>query len=212
MRLSLILAPFLFATACLRAQDADPLSYTLPNGKVLHFETAEQRAKFLTAGERAAQGTFQQPVPAASPRPSPAAFPAGASTPTETYAGPGVGNPGAPMLTADYYTLRPETWLGKQITLSVAYVHPANSEPRDDGLVQLEAHTYGIVGGASGPRSGGWIMILAKPAAAQRVSSVCGTTYQYTAAGGKMSIIKGEMTVLKTSSNSHKEYGLFVDK
>ena len=54
----------LFIASCLvltaAAQNTDPLSYTLPNGRVVHFETADQKAKFLAAQNRAV-------TPAAAP-------------------------------------------------------------------------------------------------------------------------------------------------
>lgn len=49
-----------------KAQDADSLSYTLPNGRVLHFESADQKAKFLAARERMAN----QGAAAAAPTPA----------------------------------------------------------------------------------------------------------------------------------------------
>ena len=44
-------------------------------------------------------------------------------------------NPTAPTFTAEYYMPAPETWAGKQINLSVAYVRPlTTTTTRTDGL------------------------------------------------------------------------------
>ena len=43
---------FLVLSASVRAQEADPLAVTLPSGKVVHFQTADQKAAFLAARSR----------------------------------------------------------------------------------------------------------------------------------------------------------------
>src|SRR5437868_1252353 len=75
-----------------------------------------------------------------------------------------------PVFPADYYLMEPEKYLGKDITLSVAYVNPRN-EQREDGLRQLDAETY------NQHHIGGTLMILAKPAAAPALIRQCGTNH-----------------------------------
>jgi|ERR1041385_1523025 hypothetical protein len=46
-----------------------------------------------------------------------------------------------PIYTADYYRVNPAIYLGKEVTLAVAYVMPSDRS-RPDGLQELKANTY----------------------------------------------------------------------
>ncbi len=188
------------------AQEDDPLAVTLPSGKVVHFETEEQKAKFLAARARMAA-----PAPVAA---SPTATPATASADiarTTAEATPqtnGKINVNAPTFTADYYLFAPQTWEGKQVTVSVAYIRRENST-RPDGLVELDANTYGTLQATGEQHHGGHLMIVATPAAAERISSLAGTRFQTGGWGTKTTLFKG---TFKKSDVGSKGYYLYVDK
>jgi hypothetical protein len=76
-----------------------------------------------------------------------------------------------PLFTADYFLSNPESYLGENVTLEVAYVRPRNQQ-REDGLQQLEAYTYN----RAEHRAGGWISVLTDNA--RRVMTLCGTELQ----------------------------------
>ena len=203
----------LLATLCLpllaHAQADDPLAVTLPSGKVLHFQTEEQKAKYLAAKERLASGS-PAPAPATEAvRPTPA--PMGSAAMNEQPAMSGKVNVNAPTFTADYYMLAPETWEGKQITLSVAYLKPKDAEARADGMRELRAATWGVYQNRyHHHRSGGDLTILATPAAAERISMLAGSTLEYDGTGVKLTLIKGKFTQIKDGSKGTAKYGLIV--
>ena len=189
------------------AQESDPLSATLPSGRVVHFETEDQKAKFVAARERVAAAT---PIPAAAPVGIPAAASLGMGH-TAADVIPAMGgkvNVSAPTFTADYYLFAPETWVEKPITVSAAYVRRENSS-RTDGLVELRANTYGTFQGNGEQREGGHLMIVATPAAAERISTLAGARYQYNGFGLKTTLFKG---TFKKSSVGEKGYYVYVDK
>ncbi len=196
------LAAVLFALPSL-AQDADSLAVTLPSGRVVHFETEEQKAKFLAGRERAA---MTPPAPAATPGASPSRV--AHLTPEATPQMNGKVNVNAPTFTADYYLFAPETWDGKQVTVSVAYLQRENAT-RSDKLVEFTAITYGTLQVAGEQHFGGEMTVLATPEAASRISSLAGTRYQYNGWGTKTVLFKG---TFKKSPSGKKGYYLYVDK
>ena len=194
------------SAAC--AQDADPLAVTLPNGKIVHFPNAEQKAKFEAAQQRKLQ------MAAATPTPPPIHHAQlGSALDAPAQSGTGLVNTSAPPFTANYYVIAPATWVGKSITLAVAYVTADNEGARADGLVQLTANTWNnsvVYGGDQSP--GGNLVILATPAEAVRIMQQCGTTMQWMGyARLKVTMIKGQMTALADQRNVTR-YGLMVGK
>jgi hypothetical protein len=103
------------------------------------------------------------------------------------------------VFTADYYLVEPDKYLGKSVTLSVAYVNPRN-EQRDDGLRQLDAQTY------NQHHIGGEMMILAPPAVAARILTQCGTNRSLYVTP-KTTMVLGIFSQEKTGS---RRYYLFV--
>ncbi len=198
-------AAVLFALPAL-AQEDDSLTATLPSGKVVHFETEEQKAKFLAARERMA---MTPPAPAVASA-TPGASPKGAThlTPEATPQMNGKVNVNAPTFTADYYLFAPETWDGKQVTVSVAYLQRENAT-RSDGLVAFTAVTYGTLQMSGEQHFGGEMTVLATTEAASRISSLAGTRYQYNGWGTKTVLFKG---TFKKSQGGKKGYYLYVDK
>ena len=190
------------------AQEDDPLAVTLPNGKVVRFETEEQKAKFVAARARAAAATPTPAVVASSGAPAMVSNGMGHTAADVLPVMNGKVNVNAPTFTADYYLFAPETWEGKSITLSVAYIRRQESS-RADGLVELRAHTYGTLQATGEQRQGGSMMIVATPAAAQRISALAGTGYQYGGWGTKTTLFKG---TFKKSEVGGKGYFLYVDK
>ena len=89
-----------------------------------------------------------------------------------------------PLYTADYYLAAPDKYLGKEVTLAVAYLAPRN-ELRADGLRQLDALTY------NQKLQGGHLMVLTTEAAAPALITLCGTTFQHSGAGTKVTMIHG---------------------
>jgi len=75
-----------------------------------------------------------------------------------------------PIYTADYYRVNPAIYLGKEVTLAVAYVMPSD-HTRADGLQELRANTY------NQNRFGGHISIVATPEIAKRVAQQCGVQH-----------------------------------
>ncbi len=68
-RMRLVLLLCLLFPAAAFAQADDPLAVTLPTGKVVHFQTTEQKAKYLAARDRSATIVVAQPsaTPASDP-------------------------------------------------------------------------------------------------------------------------------------------------
>ncbi len=75
-----------------------------------------------------------------------------------------------PVFTADYYRVNPERYLGKEVTLAVAYLMPQEA-PREDGLRAFNANTY------NQNQFGGHIPIAAPPEVATRLAAQCGTQH-----------------------------------
>ena len=203
--------PFLALLLCLLpctalAQD-DPLSVTLPSGKIVHFQTAEQRDAFVSARDRAKQLVTPTPSPTPNSRSR-----LGGTALDERPTGTGGVNISAPTFTADYYLPSADSWVGKSITLSVAYLHLHNETPRADGMKQLDAYTWGRVHTTGDQHPGGVMTILASPAAAQRLLTQCGSTLHFGSGGVQTTLIHADIAVLKTIATGQKEYGLIVDQ
>lgn len=205
------------------AQTPDPLSVTLPNGRVIRFSTSEQKEKFENA--RAAQATeaarAQQAVSAMASKAAAAAKPENDSTLGHTAldekpAGSGVVNVSAPTFTAEYYMIAPETWIGKPATLSVAYLtQSANQGDAQGGMRKLEAYTWGSTSNVSDQRAGGTFTIQAPPEVAMKLLQQCGTRLQYMGWTYKTTLIKGTFTDFKKpgeSRSASSRYGLKIEK
>lgn len=208
MRRALILA-VLVSPAVLHAQTEDPLAVTLPSGKMVHFQSEDQKSAFLAAKARTAAGSGAAPT-AASAQPQPT--PANLGT-TALDAKPAMGgrvNVNAPTFTADYYLFAPETWVGKQITLSVADLRPVEIAPRADGMLMFQANTYGSYQAGAGQRHGGYLTVLATSAAAARIALLAGTSVHYNASGVKMTLIKGQFAELTGGTSNGTKYALIV--
>ncbi len=201
--------------SAVQAQDpVSDLTVTLPTGKVVHFQTLEQKEKFEAAQAARAQQIRTQ---AAAAQPTAEPFTLGHTALDEKPTANGKVNPTAPTFTADYYMFAPESWAGKQVTLSVAFVHPLeDAQPRPDGLVQMESLTYNDMTGAlGGQSSGGYLTVLAKPEVASRLVQQCGTKYQYNGGRIKTTIIKGELRHFDGIGyyfGNKKQYGFLVEK
>ena len=192
------------------AQDADPLAVTLPNGKVVHFQSAEQKAKFEAASQRK---VLAAPAPS-TPTPTPVHHAQlGSSMDAPANGGTGIVNPSAPPFTASYYMMAPATWVGKKMTLAVAYVHERTDAARPDGMVELTASTWNSSVTSGGDQdSGGNMVIVATPKGATRLMQQCGASMQYLGWGRyKVTMIKGEMTEL-VSKGDKARYGFVVDE
>lgn len=191
-------------------QETDPLAAVLPNGKVVHFQTPEQKAKFEAARQR-------QAVTTATPQPAATAPPATKFTNSmDAPSGHGVVNSAAPPFTASYYLLDPESWVGKKITLAVAYVKANDEQVRPDGRVQMIAATWNSSATTAGDQdSGGSIIVLAKPKVASQLVQQCGNTMQYLGWGHyKVTMIHGEIGKLENvrgEDGRPKTYGFFAD-
>jgi len=107
-----------------------------------------------------------------------------------------------PLYTADYYLTSPDKYLGKDVTLAVAYLSPRN-EQRADGLRQLDPYTY------NQNLHGGHLMVLTTQAAAPALITLCGTTFQHTGAGNKVTMIHG---VFKQEGSGARGYYVFVPR
>ena len=215
----LLAASFLVVTALggVHAQDSvSDLTVTLPTGKVVHFQTQEQKEKFEAA--RAAQLARTQqakPQPAAAPAVTPNDL--GHTSLDEKPTLSGKVNPTAPTFTADYYMAAPDTWVGKPITLSVAYFQMYTQKEREDGLKEVEASTFNnSQGGANIQLSGGEMAILAKPDVMFRLMQLCGTHYQYNGALVKTTLIRGEIRKVDTLTHPYSYdtsgYCFYVEK
>ncbi len=178
------------------AQD-DPLSLTLPNGRVLHFESEEQKQKF-EAARIAATPTPTVTSTAAVSTPSVALPPLPGTPPVNT---------SAPTFTGDYYGLpKSGAWVGRKITLAVAYVR----QKSEDGAtpVKFSACTWnGRPGAASEHVEGGKVTLIASESAARKLVVQCGTQFRYTAAGMTITMLHSVVQPLEGG----KDYGVFVD-
>ena len=204
------------------AQTPDPLSVTLSNGKVITFSTLEQKEKFENA--RAAQAAqaarAQQAADALAAKATATAKPErdqqlGHTALDDKPSGSGVVNVAAPTFTADYYMLAPDTWVGKPVTLSVAYLTPGTEGESKDGLRKLEAYTWGNAASVSDQRSGGTFTIVAPSSVAMRLMQQCGTHLQYLGWTYKTTLIKGNFTDFKKAGASgfaSSRYGLTIEK
>ena len=105
-----------------------------------------------------------------------------------------------PLFTADYYLANPDAYVGKTITLAVAHVHLRN-EQRDDGMRELEAHTYNQ--GAFGGR----LPIFTSTSAAPGLITLCGTALKSSGSGFHFTLIRG--TFLREETGKRRFYLLF---
>jgi hypothetical protein len=105
-----------------------------------------------------------------------------------------------PIFTADYYRVNPENYVGKEVTLSVAYVMPWD-RPRQDGMQELRANTY------NQNRFGGHISIVASPEVAKRVAQQCGVQHVWD--HSHITLIRG---VFKKDEADPGQYYVFVTK
>ena len=207
---------FLAAAGLAPAQDAvSDLTVTLPSGKTVHFQSEDQKEKFEAA--RAIQTAKVQQAQAkdAEDHP-PKPFELGHTALDEKPQMNGKVNPNAPTFTAEYYMIAPESWAGKQVTLSVAYLRPYTGAGRSDGNQFLLAETYNQMNGEYyNGRFGGSILVMAKPEVASRLMVQCGTRHQYVYDRLKTTLIRGELKKLDSPSpvgTSVGQYGFFVDK
>lgn len=206
----------LAAAGFVSAQDAvSDLTVTLPSGKTVHFQTEEQKEKFEAARAIQAAKLQQAQAKAAEEHP-PKPFELGHTALDEKPTMNGKVNPNAPTFTAEYYMLAPESWAGKQITLSVASLRPYQGSARPDGDQVLLAETYNQMNSEYfGARFGGSILVMAKPEIATKLMMQCGTGNQYLYDRLKTTLIKGELRKLSspaTMGTSMRQYGFFVDQ
>lgn len=196
------------------AQGDDPLSLTLPNGRVLHFETPEQKEKFESA--RAARLSAATPAPTlktadhpavaslTSPAPAPAAaFPAATPLP-----GTPMVNTSAPAFTGDYYGLpKSGAWVGRKVTLAVAYVRQRSAD--GEVPVRFSAYTWnGRPGAASEHMEGGWVTLVATESAARKLVVQAGTQFRYTVSGMTITMLHG---VVQPLTGQDKGFGVYID-
>ena len=215
----LVLAVVILLPLAATAQVTESLEVTLPTGKIVHFQTAEQKQKYeaarAAAAARGQQATKSDQAAASDSNKLPPLSSLGHTALDEQPRKNGIVNVMAPTFTAQYYMAAPETWVGKQVTLSVAYLTARNEGPRADGMRQLQAATWGIQPGVVDQNPGGSLTILATPDAALKLLNLCGSQLQFNSSGVKLSLIRGEFSVLvqsNGSSSSAKEYGLTVAK
>ena len=182
------------------AQD-DSLSLTLPNGRVLHFESEEQKQKFEAGRAAQAARLAATPTPTvapATPEPSLVLPPLPGTPPVNT---------SAPTFTSDYYGLpKSGAWNGRKVTLAVAYVR----QQSEDGStpVKFTARTWnGRPGAAGSHMEGGYVTLVATEGAARKLVVQCGTDFRYTAAGMTITMLHGVVQPLEGG----KGYGIFVD-
>lgn len=140
---------------------------------------------------------------------------AGSSLDPSPSSGTGIGNISAPMFTAHYYLGAPETWVGKKVTLSVAYLE-RRGEARADGLAPMWASTWNHSNNNTyyGQDSGGVIEVLASQKAALKLQILCGSSIQWSPSGWlKTSMIKGtfQRTALRNASPD-LQYMVVVDE
>ncbi len=191
------------------------LTYTMPNGKVLTFGSPEQKQKFL-AGLARMQTSASAPAPAPVSTPRTPA-PGIKSSLDRTASRPGIGNMGAPIFTADYYLGGdPESWVGKTVTLAVASMTPDNYANRPDGYRQLTASTWNNAPGKAGDQTpGGHFVILARPEAARRLLTLCGSSMTTNAGQVRVTMIQGEFghsSVAKGINSGEGRYCLYVER
>ena len=106
----------------------------------------------------------------------------------------------SPVFTAEYYLANADSYLGKTVTVPIAYVTPRN-ENRDDGMRELDAQT------GDQRHVIGRMMIIASPAAATRLITVCGTNPSaYTS--NKRTMVQG---VFLQESTGLQRYYLLVE-
>ena len=108
------------------------------------------------------------------------------------------------MYTCDYYAVKSEQNVGKEIVLSVAYV-TLDAKPLSDGTRVMTAVTE------FRQHDGGTIEIRGLQAAAERLVRQCGTDYQRTGSGRKETQIKGIYTK-GDESKDQPAYFVAVDK
>ena len=183
----------------LHGQDADPLAVTLPSGRVVHFQTEEQKARFQAAQARVhtAAVTAQTEAEQKSEKP----FTLGKTAAEHSAPLGGTVNVTAPTFTADYYLgTAPETWVGKSLVLSVAYLRPLDEggtpTARKDGMRELYAVTWGNIAAGSDQNSGGGLVVLAPPEVATRLVQSCGTQLTWLGGRYRTFLVKGELSVL----------------
>ena len=76
------------------------------------------------------------------------------------------------MFTAEFYKTDPGRWVNKEVTISVAYVKPDDTQP-GGGQRVLNALTY------YNRHSGGHLDIVASEAIATRLIHLCGTQVRH---------------------------------
>lgn len=205
----LLVVGFLLPRGHCPAQD-DPLAATLPNGRVIHFETAEQKEKFEAArsaqAARAADEARTQAQRASADQPAAAAATPG-TLPSAPLPGTPPVNTSAPAFTADYYGLpKSAAWAGRKVTLAVAYVR----QHSEDGAtpVKFTAYTWNGRPGAAGRHmEGGWVTLVATESAARKLVVQCGTQFRYTAAGMTITMVHGVVQPLEGG----KDCGVYID-
>lgn len=106
---------------------------------------------------------------------------------------------GVPLFTADYYRTNPEAYLGKSVTLAVAYVKIRSEEP-EDGMRELQAYTYNQ--GAWG----GFLFIRTPATAVPRLITLCGTSIKLAGGAVHFTLIHG--TFLEDEGNKGRYYVL----
>lgn len=111
-----------------------------------------------------------------------------------------VGGQTVPIYTADYYRVNPANYLGKEVTLAVAYVMPSDQR-RADGLQELVANTY------NQNRFGGHIPIVALPEIAKRVAQQCGVQHVWD--HSRVTLIHG---IFKENEAKPGHYCVLVNK
>ncbi len=216
MKIALFTLAILLAAGPARLR-ADDLSVTLPNGKVVTFQSAEQKAKFEAALNRRSTSTNPVVGQEAQPQkttPAPMGHTALDEQPTAVASV----NIKVPQLTADYYLANPETWLGKRVALSVAYVESTSQPNTGSGLQSLLAYTYNVRPGSVDhhPMAGGKIIVLVKPEHAEQLTTLCGSKLRLQDDFVKTTLIHGEFRALENSGNASADpgvpnYGLYVD-
>lgn len=197
------------------AQNADPLAVTLPSGKVIHFQSDEQKARYEAALQKRAISPAAVSAVPSTETAKPHSTDAGSTATTNEQSVSAKVNASAPAFTADYYTAMPDGWAGRKITLSVAYFSTSGDESEKvDGLQRLTAQTYNTTPGLAGSQSfGGHITVFATPEAAAKLLQQCGTRYQYQASGWlKTTLIKGEFRPMeaKGAAKAQKEFAVYV--
>ena len=103
------------------AQDADPLAVTLPTGKVVHFQSAEQKAKYEAARAHAAKRSVQSPAPSTS-----------GSSPIQTFS----------LYTGTPGTVAPTATLLASLDECVAKFGPATREVPDEKAFLKDVYSF----------------------------------------------------------------------